>query len=195
MEPNLIFSTEPQKWKDLQEYVKVLFNEMGFHAISKIKCDGARYSFEADVLAERNDICFQKILIECKYWETPVNQDVVFSLKARMDDIGATNGIIVSKNGFQSGAANSISNTSISLYNFEELIKSFESKWAISVLTKFKQSISYLNSLDFDLLMEFDERVCDDEYGFYSEAQRNEFRRILRKYEYLIFMNANMNSG
>jgi hypothetical protein len=195
LKKNLVFSEEPNSWQDLQEKVKVYFNEIGFTAETEIVCEGARFKFEADVLAVNNDIIKQKILIECKYWKSSINQDVVFSLKSRMDDIGATNGIIVSKNGFQNGALQSINNSSIELYTFDSLIDRFEPAWTSKVLQQFYNETIYFDSNEIEYLFECDGRICSDEFGFYSEKQRIEFRKIMEKYGYINFVRANMRSG
>lgn len=193
MKEKFVFNQSPISWKDLQDKVKIFFEELGFNACTESICSGARFNFEADVLAERNDLFPQKILIECKYWNSKVNQDVVFSLDSRMKDIGATNGIIVSKKGFQTGAENSINKLPIQLLTFDELITLYESEWYKQYVNKFLNETKYLDSDEFDYLLELD--GLEIGYGFYSQSQKDAFRNIMNKYYYICFIRSNFLNG
>lgn len=193
MKEKFVFNQSPTSWRDLQEKVKVFFNELGFNACTENICSGARFNFEADVLAEKNDLFPQKILIECKHWNSKVNQDVVFSLDSRMKDIGATNGIIVSKKGFQAGAKDSIKNLPIQLLTFDELITLYESEWYKQYVNKFLNETKYLDSDEFDNLLELD--GLEIGYGFYSQSQKDAFRKIMSQYIYIFFIRTNLLSG
>lgn len=45
-----------------------------------------------------------RVAIECKEWGKPINMDAVRSFVYKIDDIGGIVGVIISENGFQSGA-------------------------------------------------------------------------------------------
>lgn len=118
-------------WRDLQNKVCQLFNEMAYEAVIAETVDLAgRGSKEIDVyvkdpLASHNQI----YLIECKHWESNVPQEVVHGFKFVMESAGANTGFIVSKNGFQSGAREAARFTNIQLVTFEELQHLYGNEW------------------------------------------------------------------
>ncbi len=118
-------------WRDLQNKVCQLFNEMAYEAETAKTVDLAgRGSKEIDVyvkdpLASHNQI----YLIECKHWESNVPQEVVHGFKFVMESAGANTGFIVSKNGFQSGAREAARFTNIQLVTFEELQHLYGNEW------------------------------------------------------------------
>ena len=118
-------------WRDLQNKVCQLFNEMAYKAETTKTVDLAgRGIKEIDVyvkdpLASHNQI----YLIECKHWESNVPQEVVHGFKFVMESAGANTGFIVSKNGFQSGAREASRFTNIQLVTFEELQHLYGDEW------------------------------------------------------------------
>lgn len=54
-------------------------------------------------------------IVECKLWKTKVPKEKVMALKSIVDDVGADRGIIVSEEGFQSGAFDAVRDTNITL--------------------------------------------------------------------------------
>lgn len=44
------------------------------------------------------------VIVECKFWKTPVPQEKLFALKTVVEDVGASLGILVSEVGVQRGA-------------------------------------------------------------------------------------------
>jgi hypothetical protein len=108
---------------------------------------GSKGTYEIDVSAEVN-LGELKLLfiVECKHWANRVPQDVVLSLKSKLEDLGAHKGIIVSKGGFQKGAIRIARGNGIALWHYtgvstagfdpltltvdwEATISEFESKW------------------------------------------------------------------
>lgn len=61
-----------------------------------------------------------KVAIECKNYSRPITKSIVTSFHSILTDIGATTGIIVAKNGFQSGAKDYALNHGIYLMELRE---------------------------------------------------------------------------
>lgn len=57
-----------------------------------------------------------KTLVEAKDWKSPVEKEQILSLKAKIDDIPNSNGIFVSRTGYQAGAKTYAEHNGIQLY-------------------------------------------------------------------------------
>jgi len=126
----MIFNSEPQNWKELQNYVGQMFEECGFETeISKV-VNLIRGKKEIDVYTIDSTSEYQPtILIECKFWNKPVNQETIHSFRTVVADFGANLGFIVSKNGFQSGCYEAVKKTNVRLVSLKELEKEYYQKW------------------------------------------------------------------
>ncbi|TYC60928.1 restriction endonuclease [Zoogloea oleivorans] len=136
-------------WRDLQNKVCQLFNEMEYEAETTKRVELAgRGTKEIDVyvkdlLASHNQI----YLIECKHWESNVPQEVVHGFKFVMESAGANTGFIVSKNGFQSGAREASRFTNIQLVTFEELQHLYGCEWFRKQRAKLAPLLDKLRSI------------------------------------------------
>lgn len=110
-------------------------------------CTGAKGSYEIDASAEVHlEAMMLTFLVECKHWDSAVNQDKVLALVPKLQDLGAHKGIIVSKCGFQSGAKRLARANGIALWRYdpdrrprfhplveaidwEVVVREFETKW------------------------------------------------------------------
>lgn len=127
----IIRNHEVTDWHDLERRVKQLFQEMGYRADSPhtISLSG-RGSKEIDVYVQDERASVRHVcLVECKWWETHVPQDIVHAFCTVMIGAGANIGFIVSKKGFQSGAHEAATATNINLLSFEELQKAYGNEW------------------------------------------------------------------
>lgn len=130
----LPFDTEPTDWRDLQERVAQLFEEMGCAVSVGTKVALVRGQKEIDVLAVDSGVTPASMYaIECKNWSSRVPQDVAHSFRTVVSDLGAHRGYIISKAGFQSGAYEAVQNTNIDLLSFAELQGVFVDRWLISM--------------------------------------------------------------
>ena len=78
-------------------------------------------SYQIDVLAEQsNGLQTVRTAIECKYWKSKVNRDVVSKLVAIIKDTDIDKGAIFSKEGFTSGAINLARHENIGLVEMRE---------------------------------------------------------------------------
>lgn len=77
-----------------------------FNIIDLKKIEGAGGEYEIDAVAEFEILggAIITVLVECKYYKSPVKRDVVMILDAKIRDTGAHKGIVFSTSGFQSGA-------------------------------------------------------------------------------------------
>jgi restriction endonuclease len=130
-----IFDTSPDTWQDLEIMVQQAFDEMGYESHRKYPVQTVRGTVEIDVFAKKTTTPIPSIVLcECKHWNTPVSQTVIHGFRTVCSDIGAHYGLIVSKKGFQSGAAESRESTNIHLMTFEEFQKTFFREWREGVL-------------------------------------------------------------
>ena len=126
----MIDNPHPQNWKDLQNSVCRLFNEIGLHAETEKLIQTPRGNVEVDVFAiDMNSVDQIKYLVECKNWSNSIPQSVVHSFTTVMHETGANIGFIVSKNGFQEGAKRYMDNTNISGLTYLELQERYFNVW------------------------------------------------------------------
>ena len=119
--------------KDLEIKVRDFFRELGYDAETQVPVALANQgSAIVDVVATKSQFSLaHKILFECKFWNSDVPRAIVQSFKMDVLEAGANFGIIVSKQGFQSGAYQGVELTTVKLYTFEELQIAFANEWAI----------------------------------------------------------------
>lgn len=144
----MIFDTEPKNWRELQDFVWKMFQECWFQIeIWKI-VDLVRWKKEIDVYVE--DIWSEYktiILIECKFRNKPINQEVIHSFRTVVSDSWANIWFIVSKQGFQKGSIDAVEKTNIKLVTLKELEEKYYKKW--------QKNISEENSKYSDILFPY----------------------------------------
>lgn len=96
-------------WKIYESITKYIYETLGHQSGVTIKGYGqtckvvgkSGVSHQIDVLTTHSDgINSYDTAIECKYWKTNVNKDVVMKVAAINEDAGISKGIIVSRSGF-----------------------------------------------------------------------------------------------
>ncbi len=96
-------------WKIYESITKYIYETLGHQSGVTIKGHGqsckvvgkSGVSHQIDVLTTHSDgINSYDTAIECKYWKTKVNKDVVMKVAAINEDAGISKGIIVSRSGF-----------------------------------------------------------------------------------------------
>jgi hypothetical protein len=129
-----IFDKGPETWQDLEIMVRQAFDEMGYDSYRKYPARTVRGTVEIDVFAKKITSPIPSIVLcECKHWNMPVSQNVIHGFRTVCSDIGAHYGLIISKNGFQSGAGESRESTNIHLMSFEEFQTTFR-EWQQGVM-------------------------------------------------------------
>ncbi len=134
----MIFDDDPTDWRELQDRVGQLFAELGCTVKVGETIELVRGNKEVDVLVHDPIPSPPAMyLVECKFWNSPVPQEVVHSFRTIVADSGAHRGFIVSKAGFQAGARKAIVKTNVDLYTFQELQALFFSRWKVAIAEKY----------------------------------------------------------
>lgn len=179
----MIFTNLPNDWKDLQDRVALVLEQCGFKVESPKDLRSARSEIiEVDVYAvDESSILQQTVVCECKYWNKKVPQSVVHSFRAQIEDIGANIGLLISKNGFQSGAHDASKYSNIKLLTWEEFEKMFLPIW---YKTYFLKKASLIG----ERLTDYTEPVNTGTFKrveFLSEEGKSKFKVLRDEYLYL----------
>jgi hypothetical protein len=133
-----IFNSKPSTWQDLQDMVGQLFTEIGYTVEVSTVIDLVRGQKEIDVFVRDHTSEYgTTFLVECKFWNKPVNQETIHSFRSVINDAGANFGFIVSKNGFQKGSYEAAEKTNIKLVSLEELEEKYYKKWQVGMARKY----------------------------------------------------------
>lgn len=110
-------------WKQYQEDVANLLVNLGFSVEVEDRITSARgVTHEVDVSARRTIASVEVLwVVECKLWQSRVKKEKVATLVAICEDIGADRGLLMSQNGFQSGAIQMANGRNITLSSLEDL--------------------------------------------------------------------------
>lgn len=136
----MIFDREPKDWKELQKFVGQLFSECGFNAeVSKV-VELVRGKKEIDVFAQDVESEYKPvILVECKFWNRPIDQEVIHSFRTVLNDYGANLGYIVSKVGFQQGCIDAAMKTNIKLVTLKDIENQYFERWKKALARKYRK--------------------------------------------------------
>ncbi|MEI7825286.1 MAG: restriction endonuclease [Chlorobiaceae bacterium] len=104
----------PRDWRELQNGVCRLFNEVGLNASTEVTLTTPRGMVTVDVYAiDEQSIDRITYIAECKNWEVAIPQVTAHSFTTVMHETGSNIGFIISKHGMQSGAHRYLQNTNI----------------------------------------------------------------------------------
>jgi len=122
-------SSGPYNWREFEDHVQYVYQtllRLDGHTVvvAKDAClvgsDGAEYQvdvyYEFEVAGIRH-----RVAIECKNKQRRVERNDVLAFKAKLDEFSDVLGIIVSSNGFQSGAKEFADNHRITALSIEEI--------------------------------------------------------------------------
>lgn len=130
-----IFQNSPRDWKDLQNKVAKVFSDLGYNSEVEKDIETVRGKVNVDVYAVNNNGMPKSIVIgECKHWNSNVPKSIVHSFRTVVADHGANFGIIISNKGFQSGAYETVNNSNVELFNWQEFQERFKIKWLENVI-------------------------------------------------------------
>ena len=155
----------PTSWRDLQNRVAQLLSQAGYTTKTPHTINTARGTVEVDVYIESPDELIKLIICECKFWNTAVPKEKVHAFRTVVSDSGAEVGLLISKEGFQSGAIDAAKYSNIKLINWDGFIEMIKSKWVYHQLKKIKELSAplsiYMDPLDFpyEELREEDKKV------------------------------------
>ena len=151
-----IFDHNPSTWQELEEMVKQAFQEMGYKAERNSEVDTIRGKVKIDVYAVNDKTPIPTIILcECKHWNKPVEQSVVYSFRTICADIGAHYGLIISKKGFQSGAEETRGATNIHLLDFIQFQETFYNEWmkgVFNILSELSEKLNPILKMETPLL-------------------------------------------
>lgn len=126
----MIYSDLPSDWRDLQFRTAKILVESGFEADVEKTIQLARGEVEVDVYAVDPTTTPSSIyLVECKYWNRSVPKSVVHSFRTVVSDAGSHHGLIISKDGFQEGAYETVEHTNVKLLDWRQFETLFEERW------------------------------------------------------------------
>ena len=126
----MIYSTEPNNWRDLQDKVASILRVIGCEAEVEQTIKTVRGNVVVDVHAiDLTTTPKLTYLCECKYWTNPVPKGIVHGFRAVCTDYGAHVGFLISRNGFQSGAYEAVQNSNIYLLDWFEFQNVFIKRW------------------------------------------------------------------
>ena len=92
----------------------------GFGASCRVEGKSGSW-YQIDVLAKQsNGLQTVRTAIECKYWKKRVTRNVVSNLITLLEDTNIEKGVVVSREGFSSGAISLAKERNISLVEFRE---------------------------------------------------------------------------
>lgn len=74
------------------------------------------------VVRHRQGLYDHLVIIECKYLKRPVSRSAVDALASAMLDLGASKGVIFSRDGFQEGAKRLAKNSNIDLFRIRDVV-------------------------------------------------------------------------
>lgn len=121
---------EPETWEDLEIAVARILSEAGLRAERGKSLTTARGSVNADVYAEDDLFSPPAVtLFECKHWKRPLPQTVIHAFRTVIADSGANTGMIISVNGFQSGAEDATRFSNIHLVDWDVFQALFAERW------------------------------------------------------------------
>ncbi|MES0205225.1 restriction endonuclease [Mesorhizobium sp. LNHC209A00] len=126
----LITARIPDNWEELEDLIQAILAECGMKATRQVTIKLPRGSVDVDVLAEETVDGITSITVcECKNWKARIPKEIVHACRTVMQETGANNGYIISREGFQSGAIEAVAATNINLVTFEQFQERFFEKW------------------------------------------------------------------
>jgi len=109
-------------WQKYQEEAASYFRSLGLGASVDATIHGVRTTHDIDVLVKSNHVGFEITwIVECKNWKTAVSKLHVLALREIVADLGADRGILLSEEGFQSGAREAANLTNVQVTSIAEL--------------------------------------------------------------------------
>lgn len=184
-----IYFENPRDWRDLQIKVAKTLSDIGYECEIEKDIQTARETINIDVFAINNTNYPQsKILCECKYWNSAIPKTIVHSFRTAVSDFGANYGIIISKEGFQSGSYEAIKNTNILLLGWNEFQDYFKVSWIKSRTFKVsKETKDLYNYISAGFLVFF-----KTQYNKLSDTELKSFNDLNTKYFHFAFHASNL---
>lgn len=182
----------PYSWQDLELIVTKILNQCGFDAERGKQILTVRGTVDIDVFAkDNNSTPSSEYLIECKYWNTNIPQTIIHSFRTIVNDYGSQHGLIIARNGFQSGAYEATKNTNIHLLSWNEFLSLFENRWLqnrmrnilhtakpLHIYTDPLDVSAYLGNLTKSEISQY-QKLCEDYMGYSIYLHKMTFEKIV----------------
>ena len=173
-----IFEKEPSDWKDLQNKVGEIFTDIGCDVEIEKDIETVRGIVNVDVYADNKTVNpNEKIICECKYWNTQVPKSVVHGFRTVIQDYGANSGLIISKSGFQSGAYEATEKSNVKLYTWNEFQEAFKIRWLNSIIDKLEEVGYPLRKITDPM-----ESFYDENFEKLTNNNKNKFIELQKMY-------------
>lgn len=170
-------------WKDLQNKVCLLLNQIGLRAETEKVIETPRGEVEVDVFAiDPNSVDQISYIIECKNWNSPINQSIIHSFTTVMNETGCNIGYIISKNGFQSGAIKYVKNTNIKLFTFDDIQSHYYRLWMMNYFAPQLEKINERCNWYIEPCNSCRDRNIDK----LSPSKKKDFFKLFHKYNHFI---------
>ncbi len=160
---------QPQTWQELQNLTAEYLTVAGYTATTPYELNTARGKVEVDVYIEAPHELVKHIICECKYWGTPVTKEKIHAFRTVIHDCGAELGIIISKNGYQSGAIEAATFSNVRLETWESFLNIIMDKWIDNRLWAIKEMAARVMSYS-DGYTYRTEELTAEEYPLYRHA-------------------------
>lgn len=128
----------PKDWRNLQDLVCKYLNESGYHAVSPKTIETVRGNVEVDVYVTAKNELIRTFICECKYWNTAVPKEKIHAFRTVVQDSGATIGIFIAKEGFQSGAIEAARCSNVLLKDWDGFLELIREQWIFHQLLRLK---------------------------------------------------------
>lgn len=139
MKSKLIYSSSPKDWKDLQNKVAAIFEDIGCKVAIEKNIQTARDTVNVDVFVEDTTNVPPSIyLCECKFWDRPIPKKEVHAFRTVVSDFGAHHGFLISKKGFQDGARDARNWSNVHVVDWDQFQKEIYPRWIDSMVEKVK---------------------------------------------------------
>ena len=160
---------QPQTWQELQNLTAEYLTVAGYKATTPYEMNTARGKVEVDVYVEAPYELVKHIICECKYWGTPVSKEKVHAFRTVVHDCGAELGIIISKNGYQSGAIEAAAFSNVRLESWESFLNIIMDKWIDNRLWAIKVLAARVLSFSDRYTYRYED-LTDKEYSLYQNV-------------------------
>lgn len=112
-----------ERWEEYQYQAADLLSELRFSTEVDASLTEANGAVHAIDVAARRTVAGVDLLwiVECKYWNKPVDMGAVRDLRSLVLDLGADRGLLMSESGFQSGAISTAKEKNITLSSLADL--------------------------------------------------------------------------
>lgn len=161
--------SQPKTWHELQNLTAEYLSVAGYKAITPYELITARGKVEVDVYVEAPYELVKHIICECKYWRTPITKEKIHAFRTVVHDCGAELGIIISRNGYQSGAIEAAAFSNVRLETWESFLSIIMDKWIDNRLWAIKVMAARVMSFSDPFTYRYEE-LTSEEYPLYQHA-------------------------